>query len=122
MRTPEQIRSTLKTRLVALGVSQAEFCDIAIVSDAKLSRFINGARGTHIRDLQRIEHTLAGLERLAAKCTPIPINFADYMAIRRLLDQEYQIVWLVSGADNPRFRFEGGVAVLAGWAPAAVVV
>jgi hypothetical protein len=119
LKTPEEIRSTFRSRLSALGASQAEFCSIADVTTAQLSRFINGAKATDLASVQHMDRTLVRLERLAARVFPVPIDFANSDAVRRLLGQGRDIRVLVDGMDSVSrsCMVSGGLHALAGWSP-----
>jgi predicted transcriptional regulator len=90
MPTPEEIRATLKQRLETLGVSRATACEIVGVSTAQLSRFLNGATGTDLDDLQRIHLLVNAMESLQQQAAPIPVDFTHIEAIRDLLPR---IMW-----------------------------
>jgi len=125
MPTPEHIRTTLKGRISSLGVSQSELCGITDTSTAQLSRFINGARGTHLQDLQRIDSILSGMERLAATLAPVPVDFRNAPVVRDLVSKMNKGALEIRITDlsvSPSFvqRAVGGLSALAGSAPTSV--
>ena len=125
MPTPEHIRTTLKGRISSLGVSQSELCGITDTSTAQLSRFINGARGTHLQDLQRIDSILSGMERLAATLAPVPIDFRNAPIVRELVSKMNKgalDIRIIDTSVSPAFMHHavGGLSALAGSVPASV--
>jgi hypothetical protein len=119
MPTPETIRTTLKNRISYLGVSQSELCGITDTSTAQLSRFINGARGTHLQDLQRIDSILSGMERLAATLAPVPIDFRNAPVVRELVSKMNKgalDIRIIDTSASPAFMHHavGGLSALAG--------
>lgn len=99
---PSEIRATLKPRLAALNVSLTVLSEIAGCTVSQLSRFLGGSTGTDFKDLQRVNQIVSGMERLAHRAAPLPIDFRPALLIRSLIKKESEGLLDITVKDQSR--------------------
>ena len=77
----------VNVKMAALSISQQQLSFYSQIHTHKLSPFLSGQRDLGAVDLEKINDTLAGLEKLAEAFTPLPLDFRQVIAVKRLLEQ-----------------------------------
>ena len=85
MPTPLEMRERLPQRMAAIGVSANTVCELAGMSPAQLSGFLNGKRPLAIDDVMRLHNSMSDLEQAARVCDGIPLDFKKTELVRGLL-------------------------------------
>jgi hypothetical protein len=75
----------ISAKLDALNITAATWCSLSGISSAKWSRAINGQVGLTGQELIQLSRFVEELDALVGGLDPVPVDFRNVDAIRRIL-------------------------------------
>jgi transcriptional regulator with XRE-family HTH domain len=115
---PSEIRATLKQRLAETNVTLADLSRVCGLSVPTISNFIAGRFQPGLQELQQMHQTLSRMERLAAACHPVRVDFSDAQLVSTLLSKLDEGRLWITVSDHPlpeqKQELSGGLLALAG--------
>jgi len=80
-------RTSLESRISAVGISQNALAALAGLPVNKLSGFFCGIRKLENPELEKLHGILVSCEELAQLADPIPVDFKNLISLRVALDK-----------------------------------